>query len=275
MFPRILFALILGAVLAGCSNGSSGSGLASIADGGIVFRGDRMILRGTGGSEGDLDAAGNLLIDGHAVSVDASQREQLQRYYQGAPAVREHGIATGKAGAAVAIQSLKTAAAHVTGGNGEQADASLDAATSRIDQAVSKICLDLQQVMSAQSRLAASLDAFKPFATLLHADEDCSTTVAWHDADHGLTLKSGDGEGIRVTRTEPASVWGLQQGDVILAVDGHAVDQVQELIERLDASKPKPVAIRVRRDKTEQEITLAESDYANMASSSPAETQSK
>lgn len=274
MFPRTILALVLGTLLAGCSNGSLDS-TTIIADGGIVVRGDRVMLHGASGVEGNLDAAGNLMIDGRTVSVDASQREQLQQYYQGARSVREHGIATGKAGAAVAMQSLKSAATHVTGGNGEQADAKLDSATSRVDQEASKICLDLQQIMAAQGHLATGLSAFKPFADIVHGDDDCSNTFAWHDSEHALTLESGDGEGIKVTHTEPASVWGLQQGDVILAVDNHAVDQVQELLERLDASKPRPVAIRVRRDKTEQEITVAERDYTNIAASSSAKTQAK
>lgn len=275
MFPRTILTLVLGTLLAGCSNGSSDGGSTVMVNGDIVVRGDRVLLHGAGGVEGNLDAAGNLMIDGRTVTVDTNQREQLQRYYQGARSVREHGIATGKAGAAVAMQSLKSAAAHITGGNGEQADADLNSTTSRIDQEASKICLDLQQVMAAQGSLATSLDAFKPFADIVHDDDDCSTTFAWHDADHALTLKSGDGKGIRVTHTEPPSVWGLQQGDVILAVDDHAVDQVQVLLERLDASKPNPVAIRVRRDNTEHEITVAERDYTSIAAPSSAKTQAK
>ncbi|WP_243041685.1 DUF2884 family protein [Dyella sedimenti] len=275
MFPRTILALTLGTLLAGCNNGSLDSGSTTIVNGGIVVRGDRVVLHGADGIEGNLDAAGNLVVDGHAVTVDDSQREQLRRYYQGVRSVREHGLATGKAGAAVAMQSLKSVAASVAGGNGEQADAMLDNATSRVDQEASKICLDLQQVMVAQGRLASSLDAFKPFAGILHGDDDCSTTFAWHDSDHALTLKSGAGDGIRVTHTEPASVWGLQQGDVILAIGDHAVGQVQELLERLDASKPNPVVIRVRRDKTEREITVAERDYTNIAASLPAKTQPK
>lgn len=275
MFPRTTLALVLGVLLVGCSNGASNGGSTNIANGGIVIHGDRVNLHGAGGVEGNLDAAGNLVIDGHPVAVDASQREQLQRYYQGVRLVREDGLATGRAGAAVAVQSLRSAAAQVTDGGSKQADATLNAATSRVDQAASKICLDLQQVRYVQSRLANGLDAFKPFADILHGGEDCSTTFGWHDADHALVLKSGDGngEGIRVTRTEPASVWGLQQGDVILAVDGHAVDQVQELRQKLYASRPKSVAIRVRRDKVEQEVTVDERDYANLAATSPDETQ--
>lgn len=265
MFPRTILTLALSTLLAACSNGSLDTGSTHIADGGIVVRGDQVILHGTGGIQGNLDAAGNLLIDGRTVTVDASQRAQLQRYYQGAHAVREHGIATGKAGAAVAVQSIKSAAAHVSGGDGAQADATLDAATSRVDQAASKLCLDMRQIQAAQGHLAASLGAFKPFAGIVHGDEDCVNTFVWRGSTQSLTLKSGDGEGISVTHTEPASVWGLQQGDVILAVDGHAVDQVQELLNRLDASKPEPVALRVRRDRAEQEINVTENDYGNIA----------
>ncbi|WP_430388316.1 PDZ domain-containing protein [Dyella sp. 20L07] len=272
MFPRTILALALCTPLAACSNGAWDTGTTSIANGSVVVRGDRVILHGNGGAKGNLDAAGNLEINGRTITVDANQREQLRSYYQGAHAVREHGIATGKAGAAIAMQSLKTAAVHVTGGDDKQSDAKLDAATSRVDQEASKICLDLQQIMTAQASLATSLDAFKPFGGIVHGDDDCSTTVAWHDADHAITLKSGDGEGIKVTSTEPATVWGLQQGDVILAVDGHPVDKLNDLLKQLDASKPKPVAIRVRRDKAEQEITIAEGDYTNLAASASAKT---
>jgi PDZ domain len=278
MFPRtLILATAAGVLLAACSNGSSGSGSTNIANGGIVVSGDQVVLHGNGGIEGNLDATGNLVIDGRTVAVDAGQREQLQQYYQGAHAVREHGIATGKAGAAVAVQSLKSAAAHVVGGDGARADATLDDATSRVDREASKICFDLQRIRAAQGRLATGLAAFKPFATIVDGDEDddCSTTFAWHDSGRALALKSGNGEGVRVTRAAPASVWGLRQGDVILAVDGQPVDQVEQLLKRLQASRPEPVAIRVRRDGTEQDITVAGRDYANLADSQAAATPSK
>jgi len=167
-------ALILAAgfVLAGCGNGLNTT---SIADGGIVVRGDRVTLHGDGGSEAVVDAAGKLVVDDREVAVDAAQRQLLKQYYQGALAVREHGLATGRAGAGVAVQSLKNAAAHVTGGDSEQADAGLDAATQRVNREASKICIDIQQIRLAQERLAGSLPAFKPFAGIIDGDgSDCS-----------------------------------------------------------------------------------------------------
>lgn len=176
MFPRnpaITLAFAAGLLLAGCGNGSFSS--TTIADGGIVLQGDEVTLHGTGGTEAFLDAAGRLVIDGRDVAVDATQRQLLQQYYQGARAVREHGMATGKAGAVVAVQSLKNAATQMTGGDSKQAEAKLDAATQRISQEASRICLDIRQIRTAQDRLATSLAAFKPFAAIIDGEGDhCS-----------------------------------------------------------------------------------------------------
>jgi hypothetical protein len=168
----IALVLAAGFVLGGCGNGFHTT---TIANGGIVVNGDEVTLHGTGGSEATMDAAGKLEVDGREVAVDAAQRQLLKQYYQGALAVREHGLATGRAGAGVAVQSLKNAAAHVTGGDSEQADAGLDAATQRVNREASKICIDIQQIRLAQDRLAGSLPAFKPFAGIIDGDgSDCS-----------------------------------------------------------------------------------------------------
>lgn len=175
MFSRKIFSLVLavgaGLLMTGCGNGL---GTTSIANGGIVVNGDEVTLHGTGGSEAFLDAAGRLVIDGRDVAIDTTQRQLLQQYYRGARAVREHGVATGKAGAAVAVASLKNAATHVAGDDSDKADANLDAATRRVDQESSRICMDIQQIRVAQNRLAGSLAAFKPFAGIIDGDDDCS-----------------------------------------------------------------------------------------------------
>jgi hypothetical protein len=169
----VTLALSAGFLLGGCNNDFQTT---TIANGGIVVHGGEVTLRGTGGHEASVDETGKLSVDGHEVAVDAAQRKLLQQYYQGALAVREHGLATGRAGARVAVQSLKNAATKVTGGDSEQADAGLDAATQRVNREASKICLDIQQIRLAQDRLADALPAFKPFAGIIDDDgSDCST----------------------------------------------------------------------------------------------------
>ena len=164
---NLALAFAAGLLLAGCGNGGHST---SIADGGIVVRGGEVTLHGNGGIEGRLDAAGDLAVDGHTVAIDPAQREQLKQYYRAALAVREHGLATGMAGASVAVDSLKSAATKVVGGDGRQADARLEAAASRIRQEASKICLDMQQIKAAQDRLATSLAAFRPFSGIIGND---------------------------------------------------------------------------------------------------------
>jgi len=267
MFIRsnaLAFAVVT--LLAGCSHGSLGS--TTIANGGIVVHGADVVLHGTGGTEASLDATGNLVIGGHPATVTDAQRQQLQLYYRGALAVRQHGIATGKAGAAIGVQALKSAATKVTGGDDVHADASLDAATRQVDEEASKICLDMRQIKASQDRLAIQLPAFEPFSKIVDDAGDCSNrSLVWRDAGRSVTFKSGDGNGVRVVRTEPASVWGLRQGDVILAVDGRPVDVVDDLIERLSADKPADARLHVRRGSAEQDVTVAGRDYVSLVDS--------
>lgn len=167
----LAFTLAAGTLLAGCDEGTFGS--TSIANGGIIVRGEKVALHGAGNAEAHLDAAGDLTIDGRDVSLDTEQRQLLRQYYQGARAVREHGIATGKAGAALAAKSLESAAKQVVAGGDEHAEAGFDDANARVGQQAAKICLDLRQIKAAQDRLATTLPAFKPFAGIIDGEQDC------------------------------------------------------------------------------------------------------
>jgi hypothetical protein len=167
---RFILTVAASTMLAACGHGSLDSDSTSIVNGRIMVRADHVELHGKGGVEAILDAAGNMVVDGHATATDAPQREQLKQYYQAAKAVRDHGIATGKAGAAIAADSLKNVVTHLFSGHGAKADAKLEASTQRIRQEASKICLDVQQIKAAQDRLATSLPAFQPFAGIVGND---------------------------------------------------------------------------------------------------------
>ena len=103
--------------------------------------------------------------------------------------------------------------------------------------------------------------------TTFHNTHD---SLVWHNSDgRALDLKSNDSAGIEVAKVNPVDLWGLRKGDVILAVDGHAVKHVDELFTRLQASKPADVKIQLRRDHVEQELTIAGSDYTNLVNPHP------
>lgn len=241
--------LAAGVLLASCSHGSMNS--TSIANGGITVRGEQVALHGAGGAEARLDAAGDLVIGGQPVALDATQRQLLQQYYQGARAVREHGIATGKAGAAIGLQALKSAATHVTGGDGAKADASLDAASRRVDEEASKICLDLRQIKAAQDRLATSLAQFKPFAGILDAgDARCGNqerTVRGSASGGEVELRS-DKDGLVVRQTPADGFYGLQPGDRVVAIDGTPVDSVDAFLDRLGGTGTETADLQVIRE---------------------------
>ena len=64
----------------------------------------------------------------------------------------------------------------------------------------------------------------------------------------------------------PDSLWGLQQGDVISAIDNHPVKHVGELMEQLRAGEPAAVKLQLRRHGAMQVITIAASDYGRIVS---------
>ena len=93
--------------------------------------------------------------------------------------------------------------------------------------------------------------------------------LSWGDAHSVLDLRSEATGGIVVTRAGKQGTWGLQQGDVILAVDKHPVRQVTELVDRLRTSRPAAVTLRVRRDHGEQDLAMAAADYAHLIAPNP------
>ncbi|MEO6799323.1 MAG: PDZ domain-containing protein [Rhodanobacter sp.] len=108
------------------------------------------------------------------------------------------------------------------------------------------------------------------FAGDLHVDQhNAQGSLSWHDGSSVLGLRSAAAGGIVVTRVGTGGTWGLRQGDVILAVDGHPVRQVATLVDRLRASKPAAVAVRVRRGQAEQVLTVVSADYAQLIAPKP------
>ncbi len=100
----------------------------------------------------------------------------------------------------------------------------------------------------------------------LHAND---STVAWSASGHALTLHSDTAGGIAVTKIRPDTSWGLQRGDEIVAVDGHQVRHIGELVGQLKAATPAAVTLRVRRADVERQITVAAADYMHLVPPTP------
>ena len=109
------------------------------------------------------------------MAIDPAQRALLQDYYRNTLAVQQHGIATGKAGVAIAGQAVRSVVRDLASGDTDNIDKEVDAKASKVEQEAMKICDDLANIKTAQDNLATRLAAFKPYAGIVDADAiaDC------------------------------------------------------------------------------------------------------
>jgi hypothetical protein len=169
---RLIGAFIVCGLIAGCGNNSDhvniiSSGYTSIANGGITVNAGTVTLHSAGAPDATINAGGDLSIGGNALTTDAAQREQLQHYYNSVLAIRDHGIATGKAGAAVAGEAIKSVASGLANGDPDQIGKQVDAKAQKVTDAAMKICQDIDGIKAAQDNLATQLPAFKPYAAIV------------------------------------------------------------------------------------------------------------
>lgn len=172
--------LLAVALLAGCSDHDSGftfisTGNTSIDNGAITVRGDSVRLHPDTGSTATIDSSGNFAVDDKPVQVTPADRSLLQQYYAAATAVREHGIATGKAGAGIAGAAIKGAVSSMAGNDDHASASQVQAQADKVKLAALKICDDLAHIRDTQDQLAAQMPAFKPYAGLITTDsvDDC------------------------------------------------------------------------------------------------------
>jgi PDZ domain len=126
-------------------------------------------------------------------------------------------------------------------------------------------CLALCSTVLLGTLLAQPVMASDWYKYQLNTDD----SLSWRDPSHALKLHSDSATGITVSKTSPDSLWGMQQGDVIVAVDDHPVQHVSELLARLRASKPAAVNLHLRRGDTSLLLALAAADYASIVDAEP------
>ena len=173
MSPRSLIGLLLmTGLVAGCGNSATSDfGSSVIANGAISVKHDKVTLRVAGAPTAIIDADGTLQVDSKVVSTNQAEHEMLKQYYLAATAVREHGIATGKAGVAMAGETAKGAISSIFSGDEGKVHEDAKTGSLKVVQEAMKICQDLVNIRTAQDSLAAQLPAFKPYAGIIGATE--------------------------------------------------------------------------------------------------------
>ena len=124
----------------------------------------------------EISPQGDLLIEGKKVETSAAQRQQLLAYRNQVLGIAEAGMAIGSQGADLAGKALGGVAGVIFGGEQGQKDfeARMEAEGRKIEAEALKLCVRLPPLLASQQALAASLPAFKPYATMTQADiDDC------------------------------------------------------------------------------------------------------
>ena len=126
--------------------------------------------------KGEITRDGHLLIEGKAVAIDAVQRRQLLDYRAQVIALAKVGIDAGERAAMLAIDATDVSLFRlIVGGMSGSLERRVSATVEReLQPAVLQICHRLPQLRDAQQALAASVAAFRPYATLRDEDvADC------------------------------------------------------------------------------------------------------
>ena len=129
----------------------------------------------TKGPKGEITPQGDLLIDGKAVAINADQRAMLLEYRGHVIGVAEAGMEIGVQGADLATKAVGEAFRGIFSGKSDnEIEKTVEAEADKIKESAAKLCARLPSMMASQQKLAASLPAFKPYATMTQADiDDC------------------------------------------------------------------------------------------------------
>lgn len=160
-----LLPLLFAPALAACSGSGTDSFDAHVSGNlHIGFDNGALVVTAPGHPDAHVAANGDLRIGDNAVALTPAQRGMLKQFYGEAINVRDDGIATGKAGAALGVHAVGAALDGIFSGNSHKADHEMEARSKTVETAALHLCGDLKQLKATQGQLDTQLPAFKPYA---------------------------------------------------------------------------------------------------------------
>jgi hypothetical protein len=158
-----LLPLLLAPTLAACSSSDS---FDAHVNGNlhINFDNGALVVTSPGHPDARIASNGDFRIGDNAVALTPAQRGLLKQFYGEAISVRDDGIATGKAGAALGVHAIGAALDGIFSGDSHKTDHEMDARSKVVEAAAMHLCGDLKQLKVTQADLAGRLPAFKPYA---------------------------------------------------------------------------------------------------------------
>lgn len=152
------------------------------------------------GGKAQITAAGDLSIDGKAVSLNAEQRELSRLYYAATKQVAMQGLEIGKESAKLATQAIGSAiGGMISGKNEADIEKSVEAKAGNIKAVAAKLCASALELQGLQEKLAAAVPQFKPEPMTVDKGEDgCNV----HSADN-INIDFGESEHTSETPPKP------------------------------------------------------------------------
>lgn len=122
----------------------------------------------------EISPQGELLVEGKTIETSAAQRQQLLTYRNQVLGIADAGMAIGSQGADLAGKALGGVFGVIFGGDQaeKEFEARMEAEGKKIEAEALKLCAQLPPLLASQQSLAASLPAFKPYATMTQEDID-------------------------------------------------------------------------------------------------------
>lgn len=128
----------------------------------------------------EITPAGDLLIAGNPIEINADQRQLLLDYRSHVIKIAEAGIDIGVQGANLGVKAAGEALKGIFSGNTEQIESRINDEARKIEASASRICDLLPAMRDTQTALAASLPAFQPYARMDQKEiDDCKTSGRW------------------------------------------------------------------------------------------------
>lgn len=126
----------------------------------------------------EITPQGDLLIGGAKVDVNEQQHALLEAYRTQLLAVAQSGMDVGVQGADIGLKAAGEALKGVFNGDTKQIEAKIAPQVEKLKTEALALCNHLPGLLDAQTKLAAALPAFKPYATMSISDiEDCKKDV--------------------------------------------------------------------------------------------------
>jgi hypothetical protein len=174
--------IALVALLAGCDGETiigSDSGFHH-----LTLRNGVLTAHAQGQPDAVIDAAGELRIDDKPIAVTPAQRDLLKKYYGDVVAIRQAGIETGKAGAAMAGHAIGAVASGLAHGDPDSIGPNIEAHAKDIEAKAMVICNNVASLRADENAITAALPAFKPYANIdVHEVDDCRAHSRNHADD--------------------------------------------------------------------------------------------